>query len=346
MALVINHYAHDWYGPVPDKDAGFPLQLVWETKLSENIKEVHITENENLLIRLGYSVNLISPKTGDLIWKFRIDEPISTATAYNENLFVISKNNVFALSEGNGEIIWKSVFNSIGSPEFSYVDAHNLLTVSYGNIDVYNTKNGELEKEYYSGRGQTKTCFLPGVFFTFIGQIEAYTFEDGERLWVEKSFHNPEEAVCKNEMAYFVENNSKLIAYDLEAKNILWVKNFPPKDPYTLKNIFSVGDLLVVEGINNIFIVSITDGSIINTLSLKEGLTKSSLITSVAAIKNNLYLFDGFSQSIYSFDMTTWKQTGSLHLSFPNIVSTETERFINIDDMLILWKNNRLIAYK
>lgn len=346
ISLVTSRFAHDWYGPVPDKNAGFPLQLVWETKLNDNIKEVHITKNGNILVRLGYSVNLISPETGDLIWRFRIDEPISIATAHNEKIFVISKNNVFALSEGNGEMIWKNVFNSSGPPEFSYVDANNLLTVNYGSINLYSTTNGEIENEYYSERGQVKTCFMSGVFFTFMGQIEAFSFQDGESLWVEKSFQNPEEAVCKNEIAYFIENNSTLIAYDLEARTTLWLKSFPPKEPYALKKLFSVGDLLVVDEINNIFIVSKINGSVINSLSIEGNQMESRLISSAAAIENNLYLFDGFNQSIYSYDMTTWEQNGNLHLSFPVIAATSTERFINIDDMLILWKNKRLFAYK
>lgn len=346
ISLVTNHFVRDWYGPVPDKNIGFPLQLVWETKFSDNIKEVYITENGNIIVQLGYSVNLISPKTGDLIWKFRIDEPISIATAYNGKIFVVSKNNVFALSESNGEIIWKNVFISVGPPEFSYVDASNFLTVRYGSINLYNTTNGEIENEYYSGRGQVKTCFLSGVFFTFMGQIEAFSFQDGESLWVEKSFHNPEEAVCKNEIAYFIENDSKLIAYDLKTRTKLWVKDFPVENPYTLERVFSVDGLLVVDGINNIFIISKVDGSVINTLSMNGGLTGSNLISSVAAIENNLYFSEGFTQSIYSYDMTTWQQTGNLHLSFPTLTATAAERFINIDDMLILWKNNRLFAYK
>lgn len=345
--LAINHYAHVWYGPVSDKETGFPLQLVWETKLNDKIKEVYITENGNILVQLGYSVNLISPKSGKLLWKFRTDKSIYSAASGDEKVYIFGDNSFIIVNEVNGKSSLEDYDNySVNIPIDSYTNKNQILVTDYGSVSFYEIESGKFLYEHYVGRGRVGICLYSEFLYTFNNQIDVFSLKDAKHLWGENSFGYVDDNVCDGSSAYFIASDSKLVAYDLEARTKLWVKDFPVKDPYTLERVFSVDGLLIVEGINNIFIISKADGSVIHILSIQDNLTKDSLISSVAKINNNLYLFDGYSQSIYSFDINTWKQTGSLHLSFPNIISTENERFININDMLILWKNNRLFAYK
>lgn len=347
ISLVTNHFARDWYGPIPDKDEGFPLQKAWETKFSDNIKEVYITENGNILVQLGYSVNLISPKTGDLIWKFRIDKPIYSVTSGNGKVYVFGNHSFLILNEVDGKSISENYSDySVDSPVDSYVYKNRIVASEYGSVSLYNTESGEFLYKYHVGRGTIGVCPYADFLYTFNYQIDAFSLKNEKLIWSENSFGYVNDTVCDESKAYFIANDSRLVAYDLKARRKIWVKNFPVEDPYSINRVFNAGDKLVVEGINGIFIISKADGNVNNTIPVNSGLLGSKFISSVAIIENNLYFFEGFTQSIYSYDMTTWEQNGNLHLSFPVIAATSTERFINIDDMLILWKNKRLFAYK
>ena len=157
--LAINHYAHVWYGPVSDKETGFPLQLVWENKLNDKIKEVYITENGNILVQLGYSVNLISPKSGKLLWKFRTDKSIYSAASGDEKVYIFGDNSFIIVNEVNGKSSLEDYDNySVNIPIDSYTNKNQILVTDYGSVSFYEIESGKFLYEHYVGRGRVGIC--------------------------------------------------------------------------------------------------------------------------------------------------------------------------------------------
>jgi outer membrane protein assembly factor BamB len=125
--VVITGYffATNAYGPIPARDKGFPLTPVLEIKLNDNIRQVIVSENNKVFVRLGYSVNSLSLETGELLWKYRIDEPIYSIAAYKGIIYVVGKEVLLTLDEESGKLLWQqaTVINSPSlEPEIRYVD--------------------------------------------------------------------------------------------------------------------------------------------------------------------------------------------------------------------------------
>jgi hypothetical protein len=328
------------YGPFPT-DKGFPLKPLWETKLNDNIKQVIVSENGHILVRLGYSVNSLSTETGALLWKYRVDDPLYSIASYNGIIYVVGKNTLFTIDERTGNPVWQQAVNiSAIDTEIQYVDDHSIVISVIGGVFVYNSKTGELNAKINYGNGIVDTCVYGNVLYTIHSDIEAHNLSNGDLLWRDNSTSFTRKAICESNVAYFIKNDSELIAYDLLNKSQIWSLPFNPTDPYTLDNIFITQDFLVVEGLHNFFTVDKNNGPLLHTVATSQH------IGSMTAINNNLFIFYIYRQAIYSYDINTWETTGILQYSLPKVAAIEVENFQNYKDQLILWKNKRIFVYR
>lgn len=343
IIVVIYGYfiVRDIYGPIPDRNVDFPIQPEWETTLNDKILQVVITEHDHAIVRLGYSINSVSLKDGKKLWKYRVDKPIYSTTAYDGTIYVAGKGSLYALDEETGTSKWQRTADiSSLSPEFRYANNDVLVIVAYGNIYIFDVQTGDLRKYFYSGRGITATCVYQDRLYTFNDHIEAYQLENGDFLWKDESTHYTYKAVCENNIAYFIQNDSELIAYDLVNQSKLWSRSFPPTDPYTLNKLYIAQDFLVIDGLSEMTVVSKVQGT---TVYENPGQKQ---ITTTALIGSNLYVFYGYDQAIYSYDINNWKNTGILRYSLPTILSTDIDLFCEYGNQLIIWKNKHLFVYQ
>lgn len=341
FAIYGNYLVRDIYGPIPDREIGFPIKPKWEITLNDKIRQVIVTENNHAIVRLGYSINSVSLETGEKLWKYRVDEPIYSIIAHEGKIYAAGKGSLYALDETTGTIKWqRAVDISTLSPEFRYADQAVIVLVSHGAIYIFDAQTGELRKSFYVGRGLTPTCIYKSTLYTFNDYIEAYNLENGEFLWEDKSTHYTYKAVCENDVAYFIQNDSKLIAYNMSSQSKLWSRSFPPTDPYTLNKLYITQDFLIIDGLSEMIVVSKIQGELI----YKNAGQKQ--ITTTALIGNNVYVFYSYDQAIYAYDINTWKNTGKLRYTLPTILSTDIDLFCEDGNQLIIWKNKHLFAYQ
>jgi outer membrane protein assembly factor BamB len=331
----------DLYGPVVVGEKGFPIQPVWETKLNQRIQQVIVSNSDHILVGLDYSVNSFSLETGEQLWKHHRDEPVYSIAAHDGIVYVVGQELLYTLDEETGALIWQSVIDISGSaPEIRYIDNNSLVVVAYGGVYVLNAHTGDLKKSFYLGRGITETCIYQEKLFTFHDRIRAYTLENGALLWEDRSIHYPNEAVCKNSVAYFAQSDSELIAFDLTNQSKLWSVYFQPNEPYFLGNLFIAEDFLVFEASDKNVVLSINHGQLISTISERKHMTGATISG------KQLFVFYGHDQTIHSYNIDTWENTGVLRYSIPTIFATDNQKFRIYGNQLILWKNKRLFVYK
>ena len=329
------------YGPFPT-DKGFPLKPLWETKLNDNIKQVIVSENGHILARLGYSINSLSPKTGNLLWKYRTDYPIYSTAAYRNTIYVIGKNMVLTLDERTGDEIWQQAIfmGSPSEPEIRYVDDHTLVMVDYSDIYMVNSRTGDLIIPAFKvGKGIADTCVYQEKLYIFNRNISAYDLTNGNFLWEDLSDQYPSNTVCENGIAYFSETPSNVFAYDLEKHSLIWSNAFLLPET-GIFDVYNSQNFLFIDGVGEFFIVDKDQGKVLHS-SPSAGQTASKTV-----IGDNLFVFYMHEQAIYSYNIQTWKYKGKLRYSFSTIFGTETDRFLQNGNQLILWKGKRLFLYE
>jgi outer membrane protein assembly factor BamB len=339
VALVGYSIFDNLYGPFPSGN-GFPLKPVWETKLNDNIKQAIPSENGHILIRLGYSVDLLSAETGDLLWKYRVDVPIYSIASYKGIIYVIGKNTLFTIDEGTGDLLWQQSMNiSAANTEIKYVDENSIVIRIIGGVVVFNSKTGELNARTNFGNGIADTCIYQDKLYIFRHNVSVYDIATGNFLWDDLSDQYPNNTVCENGIAYFSEAPSRLSAYDLEKRSILWSNAFLLPET-GIVDIYISPNFLFVDGVGEFFIVDKDQGKVIHS-SPSAGHTAS-----ITVIRDNLFVFYMHEQAIYSYDIHTWKNTGKLRYSLSTIFGSEVDRFLRYGDQLILWKGKCLFLYE
>lgn len=344
ISLIFYKFTIETYTLLPDRKIGFPLRLYWKTKLNDNIRQIHITDKGNIISRLAYSANLISPVTGELIWKFRTEKPISTVTSNMGLVYVIGTDTFYELDEDDGNVVWEnSSYHFLGSPAFSYANFAGLLTEDHGIVHLFDITNGNFIRQLNSERGRPGNgiCINSDIIYIFYNQIDAYTFPDGKHLWTDDSYSSPANVICENEYAYFTNNDSQLVAYELTTKIQLWKSDFRSKNRYDMRGLFIANNFLVLDESDAKSIISKEDGKIVHSIPVG-----NEAITSVAVVEDKMYIYYDFSNSVYSYQTSNWQNSGILHNSPQFIVSGNTERFHNHGNMLILWENKYIYAYK
>lgn len=339
VAIFSYSIVDNLYGPFPTGQ-GFPLQPVWRTKLNDNIRQVIVSENGHILVRLGYSVNSLSTETGNLLWKYRVDSPLYSIASYKQIIYAIGKNTLFTLDEGTGDLLWQQSVNiSATNTEIKYVDENSIVIRTIGGVIIFNSKTGDLNAKINYGNGIADICVYQDKLFIFRHNVTVYEIATGNLLWEDLSDQYPNNTVCENGIAYFSEAPSSLFAYDLEKRSLLWSNAFLLPET-GIVDIYNSPNFLFVDGVGEFFIVDKDQGKVIHT-SLSAGHTASKTV-----IDDNLFVLYMHEQAIYSYDIHTWKNTGKLQYSLSTIFGSGGDSFLRYGNQLILWKGKRLFLYK
>jgi outer membrane protein assembly factor BamB len=341
IAIYGNHVIRDIYKPKPIGDKGFPLELVWETKLSDNIQQVIALRDDQLLVRLPYSINLISLSTGESLWKYRSETPIYSIIEYKGKVYATKNYSLLKFDAENGDLEWqKSINEAQQIPILKFANENTLITASYNNTYIFNSNTGEIQQHVNSGR-VVDICVYQDKFFIFNSyqDIKAYSLNSGNLLWEDNIKYYQRNLICKEGVAYLIVNDSNLVALNLGNQTQIWSRSLYSTYQHPSYNLFMVKDFLIVSGLDSSYVISKESGKLVHEF------LGQNQITSTVAIKDNIFLFYEPKQAVYSYN-STWNNTGILQYSLPAIILTETNKLQSKDDYLILWKYKHLFAYK
>jgi outer membrane protein assembly factor BamB len=272
----------------------------------------------------------LNATNGEKIWNSSSDYIMSSPTIVNGVVYFAGSHTVYALNAENGMMLWN---NSVSSSNWQIVSspavANGIVYIGSDDHNLYalNATDGSQLWVYpTSSYVESSPTVANGIAYVISDDENLYALNttNGEKLWSYSGTYdtaNGESVAVVNNVVYVLSGNNgpHIFGVFLKALNAktgvqLWSSNTTDCEPFPIV----VGDVLYVDGINNLFAFNAIDGSWLWNS------TQTGEILSSPAYANGVVYVDSINGTIYAFGTPSAPSTQATSSPTPNVPAQPT----------------------
>lgn len=340
--VIVRQYIYEQLTPKALGDYVFPLTEKWSLCVGDKIKEISTDGNEKILVKINKELLTYDLTSGDLIWSASLKKQVESfpSISAGESVFVSDNENLWAFDLQTGSVLWKS---PLDGADILIPDASNefvLLNSISDRIFVFDAGSGKKLWETQGARGYTQAYIYKDMIYIVDYGIKAFDAASGNLLWELDNNATPTGlSVFRDGILYFLEfpddETFDLVAYNTIIKRELWRQNFIYNSPNKL---YVYDDILFLPENNVLYQINNKTGEI-------NWVKEFSDPTNLSIIDGNVYVFEQFNRIIHALDIESGTELGSLQISTPRVLSTETQEMISAGSNLIFSRGCEIFVF-
>ena len=341
-SVIVRLYIYERLTPKSLEGHMFPLTEKLSLCVGDKIKEISADENEKILVKTNKELYAYDLTSGDLIWSASLKKQVESfpAITVGERVFVSDNENLWAFDLKTGNILWE---NRLGGAGTWIPDASNdfvLLNSISDRVFVFDAISGKKLWETPGARGWTQAHIYNDKIYIVDYGIKAFDATTGSLVWeLNNNSTTTGLSVMGNEILYFMEfPNSEgfdLVAYNTTIEKELWRRSFVDNSP---KRLYAYDEVLFLPQNNALYQLNAKTGEI-------NWIKQFSDPTNLSVIDGNVYVLEQFNRIIHAVNIESGTELGSLQVSIPRVLSTETQEMISAGSNLIFSRGCEVFVF-
>ncbi len=342
-SVVVRQYIYEQFTPKSLEDHMFPLTEKLRLCVGDKIKEISTDGNEKIFVKTNKELSAYDLTSGDLIWSAPLKKQVESfpAIAVGERVFVSEDENLWAFDLKTGSVLWKFPLEGTRARILDASDQFVLLNYISDRVFVFDAMSGKKLWEIPGARGWTQAHIYNDKIFIVDYGIKAFDATTGSLLWeLNNNSTTTGLSVMGNEILYFMEfPNSEgfdLVAYNIVIEKELWRRSFVDNSP---KRLYVDDDVLFLPQNNALYQLNTKAGEINWTKQFSDP-------TNLSVIDGNVYVLEQFNRIIYVLNIKSGEELGSLQVSTPRVLGTETQEMISTETSLVFSRGCEIFVYR
>lgn len=351
-AFTAINYIYQQITPRTLGDSTFPLKEKWSLCVDEKIRDISTNETGIVFVKTDESLSAYNGDRGILMWKSPINSQRDSfpPIVADEKVFVSDSEYLWAFELKTGKALWKAPLDSADT-WVPYASEKFVLLNSISNrVDVYDTASGEKLWGTEGDRGYTNA---------YIDQNKVYIIDNGIKVFDAVTGNPPETmennlktdlSTFGNGVIYYTEYHGvgifdgdgtyDLVAYSAEAKDELWRTNFADdnSDSDNPISLYFHNNYLFLTQLGYVYQINPENGAI-------KWKREFSNPKNLSVIGESIFVLTPFDGIIYSLDIESGKDTGSLQISFHKIINTQSHQMSNTENNLVFTRGCEVFVY-
>ncbi len=342
-SVIVRQYKYEQITPKALGDHGFPLTEKWSLCIGDKIQEISTDGNQIIIVKTNKELSAYDLVSGDLIWITPLKKQIESfpAMTAGNRVFVSDNENLWAFDLITGKILWKNPLEDnvkTWIPDAS--DEFVLLNSISDRVFVFDAKSGKRLWETQGARGWTQAHIYDEKVFIVDYGVKAFEATSGDLLWeLNNNSTTTGLSVMKNEILYFMEfpnyEGFDLVAYNTKIKKELWRRGFVDNHP---RKLYIYDDILYLPQNNALYQLNTKTGEINWNKPFSDP-------TNLSVIDGNIYVLEQFNRVIHALNIENGAELGSLEISTPRFLSTETQEMISAESSLVFSRGCEIFIY-
>jgi len=341
-SVIAWQYIYEQDTPRMLGNRAFPLTEKWRQCVSEQIQEISTDGHKIILVKTKKSLSAYDLVSKDLIWVIPVKEQAGyfPLIPIGGKVFVSDEEILWAFDLKTGSVLWKS---SLDGTDVLIPDASEkfvLLNSISDRVFVFDAVSGQKLWETQGARGYTQSYIYNDTIYIVDYGIKAFDATSGNLLWELNNNSTPTGlSVFGDGVLYYLEfpddETFDLVAYNTIIKKELWRQNFVDNSPNRL---YVYDEILFLPENNALYQINTKTGEI-------NWVKEFSDPTNLSVIDGNVYVFEQFNRIIHALDLESGTDIGSLQISTPRVLSTETQEMISTESRLIFSRGCEVFVF-
>jgi outer membrane protein assembly factor BamB len=343
-SVIVRQYKYEKITPKALGDHGFPLKEEWSLCIGDKIQEISTDGNQIIIVKTNKELSAYDLVSGDLIWITPLKNQVESfpAITAGRRVFVSDNENLWAFDLITGKILWKNPLEDNVKTWISDAsDKFVLLNSISDRVFVFDAKSGKRLWETQGARGWTQAHIYGEKVFIVDYGVKAFDATTGRLLWeLSNNSTTTGLSVMGNEILYFMEfpdsEGFDLVAYNTTIEKELWRRSFVDNSP---KRLYVYDDVLFLPQNNALYQLNTKTGEI-------NWIKQFSDPTNLSVIDGSIYVLEQFNRIIHVLNIKSGEELGSLQVSTPRVLGTETQEMISTETSLVFSRGCEIFVYR